>query len=662
MSVAAKRASGAPFPWFSLLVIAGCVAVTLYVAASSRDALTRTDASLSRAEAYFREHPYLYPGQALEARLTTGQIEGLRSDWTRKRQRSGSTATPPRVRRRQQEELRALVDEAATQLESSAAHQLAWNVGERGPLTLLTHVFLHAGQWHLLGNALLLLLIGSILEVRMGRALFAGSLVVCAVGSAWAFAFANPAVDFALIGLSGALAGLLALFALRHWVDRREGFYALGVVGGAIWLVLPASFGLQWSIQGAIPGIGALAPASATYSALAGGFATGLLATALIGFYRLDARLRGGSDPRGRDAANPLYRRALRARSNRDDDSAYTLLAELLHRDPESHDAALLLAQVAADLGKRDEAENAMLRAVRIELKRGLTEAAIDNWVSLAEEGVPRRADHTLCVRMAVLLQDVGQPVAARAALRAALDRWKQGDDPMIASRIARAARELDLQTAEQAAWRALGSIELAFEERQSLEVLLGQIIPLLGDGRLELAAEPAARDEASRQGADSALASKPAPIDIDLEERALTALDAIPVECGGDGVDVVVVRSGAKKLVPYQSIDAVAVAAVQGIGRRPVIVVDLVLNWMTPANEQLRVVRLRGDKFDPRTLVSGFDSPSEALRQFLERLIERAAATPLPDPAAAHGRPFASFASLADYHRIVLRVEVPEG
>jgi membrane associated rhomboid family serine protease len=662
MSVPAKRARGTPVPWLCVLLIVGCAAVNLYASISSREALARVDASLSNAEAYFRDHPYLYPGQVLEVRLTSGEIDASRDEWTRRRDRRGSAATPPRVRRRQQEELRALVAEATSQLEASASQQLAWNVWERDSLTLLSHIFLHAGQWHLIGNALLLLLIGAYLETRMGRALFAGSLGACAVGSAWAFAFANPAVDFALIGLSGALAGLLTIFALRHWRDRREGFYALGVVGGAVWLVLPAHFGFQWSIQGTIPGMGALAPASASYSALAGGSAMGLFAAALIGFYRLDERLRGGSDLHGRDAASPLYRRAMRARSNRDYDTAYVLLSELLTRDPESHDAALLLAQVAVDLGKRDDADNAMLRAIQIELKRGLTQAAMDNWISLAEGGIPRRADHSLCIRMAVLLQDASQPSAARAALRGALDRLQKGDDPLIASKIARAARDLDPQTAEEAAWRALGSIELAFEERQSLEVLLGEIIPLLGDGRLEVGAGSSTLDDAPEAGgADLGLARKPSPIDIDLEERALMALDAVPLECGADGVRVIVARSGAKKLVPYQSIDAVAVAAVQGIGRRPVIIVDLVLNWMTTANEKLRVVRLRGDKFDPRNVVSGIDSPSEALRRFLDLLIERAAATPLPDPAAAHGRPFASFSSLADYHRTVLRVEVPE-
>jgi membrane associated rhomboid family serine protease len=665
MSVEPKRGRGSPVPWLSALVVALCVLATFYAKASSREALARADAALGGAEAYFLDHPYLYPGQVLEARLTSDLIEGKRAEWGRARRRLGSPPTPPRVRRRQQEELGTLVGQALVQVEDSAARRLAWNVWKREPVSLFSHILPHAGQWHLVGNALLLLLLGAYLESRMGRVLYGVSLATCAASSAWVFAFANPALDFALMGLSGTLAGLLAIFALRHWKDRREGFYALGVLGGAVWLVLPAWLGVQWSLEGTIPGMASLAPRSATFSALAGGAALGIVLAGCIGLLRLDERLRGGADLHDRDAAHPLYRRAMRARSNRRYREAHEFLTQLLHSDPEAHDATLLLSRVADDLNKHDEARDALLRAVRIELKRGLTEAAMDNWLIAVEEGMPRQAEPALCLRMALLLQESGQPGAALAALRSALERTRRGSDAALVARIARAARGLDPRTAEEAAWQALRSIELNYEERQALEVMLGEIIPSASESGLELDMERSAQRDAEwaesfepSPEAAPAEPSAPLPIDIDLDQRTLTTLDAVPLHCDDEGVRVSVAHSGAKKLVPYQSIDAVAVAGVQGLGSKPVILVDLVLNWMTTANEKLRVVRLRTDQFDPRALAPGVDSPAEALRRFLARLIERAGATPLPDPASARGRPFATFPSLVDYQRTVLLVE----
>ena len=98
----------------------------------------------------------------------------------------------------------------------------------------------------------------------------------------------------------------------------------------------------------------------------------------------------------------------------------------------------------------------------------------------------------------------------------------------------------------------------------------------------------------------------------------------------------------------------------VHGIGPKPVILVDLVLNWMTPKNETLRVIRMRGDQFDPRRVLANQGSPTEALRAFVKTVLDRSNATALPDREAALGRPFASFEELAIYQRAVLFVEGP--
>jgi hypothetical protein len=101
-------------------------------------------------------------------------------------------------------------------------------------------------------------------------------------------------------------------------------------------------------------------------------------------------------------------------------------------------------------------------------------------------------------------------------------------------------------------------------------------------------------------------------------------------------------------------------VAAVSDVAAKPVIIVDLVLNWKAAKHETLRVIRLRGDQFDPRRLVAEQSSPIDALRAFVKKLLERSSAIALPDAEAALGRPFASFDELVIYQRAVLIVEAP--
>jgi hypothetical protein len=88
------------------------------------------------------------------------------------------------------------------------------------------------------------------------------------------------------------------------------------------------------------------------------------------------------------------------------------------------------------------------------------------------------------------------------------------------------------------------------------------------------------------------------------------------------------------------------------------VIVIDLVMNWKSAADEPLKVIRIRGDRFDARPFADDRESPLDALRTFLATLLGECGATPLPDQQSAKGLPFASFDDLTSYQRNVLGVE----
>ncbi len=138
---------------------------------------------------------------------------------------------------------------------------------------------------------------------------------------------------------------------------------------------------------------------------------------------------------------------------------------------------------------------------------------------------------------------------------------------------------------------------------------------------------------------------------------RSLRARPAVPVSLDEEGLSIEV-EAGSKTVLPYARIEAVAAGAVQGLADKPVLVVDVVLNWLAVPDEPLKVVRLRSDTFDPRRIVPDKASALEALRALLDQLITRSGATPLPGRDAALGNPFASFPDLATYDRTVLMAE----
>lgn len=109
---------------------------------------------------------------------------------------------------------------------------------------------------------------------------------------------------------------------------------------------------------------------------------------------------------------------------------------------------------------------------------------------------------------------------------------------------------------------------------------------------------------------------------------------------------------------ISYGEIEAVSAAGVQGEAELPVVLIDLILNWNETGRGPLEVVRLRGDEFDPRTVVGDGVSHAEAYRAFLGELIGAASPVLLPNEESARGQRMRMFASVAAYEREVLDVD----
>jgi hypothetical protein len=140
---------------------------------------------------------------------------------------------------------------------------------------------------------------------------------------------------------------------------------------------------------------------------------------------------------------------------------------------------------------------------------------------------------------------------------------------------------------------------------------------------------------------------------------RTLRVIEAIPRQLDEAAIWLDVDGKGRTRL-PLSRVDAVAAAGVHGLRRKAVILIDLALDWSADGEKPLRVLRLRSDCYDPRTLVGNASSPLQAIGEFVSALIRRTRALPLPDPGSARGEPFKIFRDLARYEEQVLRAERP--
>jgi len=138
---------------------------------------------------------------------------------------------------------------------------------------------------------------------------------------------------------------------------------------------------------------------------------------------------------------------------------------------------------------------------------------------------------------------------------------------------------------------------------------------------------------------------------------RQLKLVEGTPL-AAADGVLELEIDGKGKSRVPFERVEAVAMAAVSGLSERPVIVIDLVLNWLAIDDEPLKVIRLYSNRFNPKRLSPAAASPLDALKSFAADVMQQAGATALPSQGAVAGTPLATFESLGTYQRDVLMAE----
>ncbi len=158
--------------------------------------------------------------------------------------------------------------------------------------TIFTSMFLHANWLHIGGNMLFLWVFGFSVEEAIGKTRFLILYFVSGIAAALAQVFSNPSSHIAMIGASGAIAGLMGAYLMLFPGARIYSIVPIFFLGfimqvPAPILILFWAF-LQYVDAGLMhsPGLGGVA-----YFAHLGGFSAGIVLIVLMGGRRLGYRL-----------------------------------------------------------------------------------------------------------------------------------------------------------------------------------------------------------------------------------------------------------------------------------------------------------------------------------------------------------------------------------
>ena len=166
----------------------------------------------------------------------------------------------------------------------------------------------------------------------------------------------------------------------------------------------------------------------------------------------------------------------------------------------------------------------------------------------------------------------------------------------------------------------------------------------------------PTGRTEIAFGGSSGAVAVEDQATRV-FQLRGLKAIEAVPIQASEEWIEIDATGRGKSKL-PLSRIQAISVAAVDGLGPRPVLVLDFVLNWKAGQSEPMKLIRFRSDSFDPLQFVPGAANSLAALTTWIGWFEESCVISCLPNRDILEGR-FARFASLREYEREALMAEV---
>jgi membrane associated rhomboid family serine protease len=162
---------------------------------------------------------------------------------------------------------------------------------QRGLYTLLTHMFMHGGWFHLIGNMWFLWVFGDNVEDAMGPGRFIFFYLLCGLTAAAAQTLTNTASALPMVGASGAIGGIMGAYGRLYPHARIQTLLILGFLITRISMPAIAMLGYWFVIQ-LVAGIPSLSSAGGgvAFWAHIGGFLCGFL---LVPLFRRQKQHRG---------------------------------------------------------------------------------------------------------------------------------------------------------------------------------------------------------------------------------------------------------------------------------------------------------------------------------------------------------------------------------
>jgi len=592
-------------PWVTFFILAACLVTHIMVSKSMSRLNTQIRQSATRMLRYWIAHPYLEldPAFTEEMGIDESDLEKLEAMMPQ-----STSPEDDREFDRQQRELDAMTDQLL-KLRLNAPYYRWGLVPKRVGLPgLFTHMFIHGGWLHLIGNLLFLYLTGPFVEDLWGRWLYGVFYIAVGIVSGLMFCLHYPHSTSALIGASGAIAGVMGAFLIYFWKTRIRFAFFLGILytgtfKAPAWVMLPLWAGLELMNAGTMDKITGGRGGGVAHWAHVWGFVFGFCIAGLLkltGF--VDKRIAPALEQETslRNPGLEAYEEGLKHLDKGRFPEARDCFVKALRAHPEDLDILEYLELATRSTGEPEVYREYAARAMETHLRRGDTVAGLGLFQRLRQDTPLDALPTRTCAMLVPPLLEAGDPGGARVLLEQVIDHAGPEIPAGLVITLVEPARLLGERLAGRLGALVAARPDIPESVKQSLNTPFSHPD---SDGET-----PPGR-----------------------RRRDVRITRVTPVRLGADRL-VLRMRDGSEKALELSRVHSLGVAAISGRDHSPLILIDLFMDDPAPDTGTLRIVRLASNGFDPRPLVAPHASISQAFSVLIHSLLERSRAIPWPD------------------------------
>lgn len=444
-------------PWVTFTLMAICFVAHMFISSSAEQSMRRVENAGRELLQYIFEHPYLeFDPEAKEMIFGKQMAEEFdRRVSSLRTMRQGETHL---FVEEEQEELNRLTQSFLNAVQNVPYREWGYIPAEKSTTGLLTYMFIHGGWMHLLGNLLILYLMGPFIEDVWGRPLYLLFYLAMGVLAALSYGLHYPDLQGPLIGASGAIAGVMGAFLIRYLKTKITFFYFFfpffrGTFQAPAWLMLPLWLFLQLFNARMIDAVSPEGGGGVAYWAHVWGFVLGALVA--LGFkvlkieekyihHKIEKKTSTGDEiPK---AINEVIQRKNFGKL----DEAFELLNGLSKKAPNNPELAARIWELGTDIGMKPEYAEFFLSFIEREIRRGQMEMALDHFRQVRKKHPQAQLHPTYTAALVKYLSEQNESQEAVLLASESVKGLDENSSPGLLLELAPQALKLDVSLAEK--------------------------------------------------------------------------------------------------------------------------------------------------------------------------------------------------------------------